>query len=134
MRKLVCILIGLCSISSSFANDNHASVFSELQTQKSIENIELEIANLKLQNIQVKNEIDKLNGNLKSNSNSLDIRVKEILTFNNQSQAVIAVDNISKTYRLGDILTGNLIIAKISSTVIDVLDTKTNNNSQYLLG
>lgn len=134
MRKLVCILTGLCSISSSLANDNQASVFSELQTQKSIENIELEIANLKLQNIQVKNEIDKLNGNLKSNSNSLDIRVQEILTFNNQSQAVIAVDNISKTYRIGDILTGNLIVAKISSTVIDVLDTKTNNNSQYLLG
>jgi hypothetical protein len=134
MRKLVCILIGLCSISSSLANDNQASVFSELQTQKSIENIELEIANLKLQNIHVKNEIDKLNGNLKSNSNSLDIRVQEILTFNNQSQAVIAVDNISKTYRMGDILTGNLLIAKISSTVIDVLDTKTNNNSQYLLG
>lgn len=131
MNKLL-VLIGMIIFIQGFASDNNSSSFSNLQLEKNLSSMQLDIAKNKLEQLKVQAAIDNLSG-IKKSDQSIKISVLEINIFNNNKQAVISVAGITNTYKQGDVLTGDLILNKINSKSIDVLNTQTQQHREYVI-
>ena len=137
MMKKVCMGFSFLVCSSAWAltpvSDGSTNIFSTLQVTKAQSNMELDIAKLKLQRLQLQIEIDKLIGSPKATQNTINLKVKNISVFNNNKKATIDIDGAVKTYTVGDVLKGSLTIQDISNKSVKVLNTVTNKTSIYLI-
>jgi len=136
MNKIL-LGLGVLCFSSAWAivpvDDTSSTIFSSLQVEKSQSNMKLDVAKLKLQRLQVQEEIDKLTGASKANPNNINIKVKNISIFNDNKLAVITIDGVMKTYKVGDVLTENLMLKDISNKSVKVLNTDTQKTMTYLI-
>ncbi|OIN82906.1 hypothetical protein [Francisella sp. TX07-6608] len=136
MHKLL-IIVGICISYPAWAvlpvNDNNSNVYTQLQLQKSKSDMQLEIARLKLEHLKIQSEIDKLNGVAKEQQPSAVINVLEISEFNNKHQAVIDINGNTKTYKVGENLSKDLVLTQISQKSIEVLNKVTNQSQLYFM-
>lgn len=134
MSRLFLILTGVICFSYSFGlvNAGPEISFSDLQLEKEQSNMQLEISKLELEKLKVQSEIDKLSGITKQSQN-ISISVNKINIFNNNKQAVISIDGVVNTYNEGDSLKGDLVLNKVFSKSIDVLNTQTQKHTKYVI-
>ena len=129
--------LGVFCFSSVWAlvpvDDSSSTIFSSLQVEKSQSNMQLDVAKLKLERLQIQYEIDKLTGASKANPNNINIKVQNISIFNDNKLAVITINGFMKTYKVGDILTDNLMLKDISNKSIKVINTDTQKTMTYLI-
>ena len=136
MNKIL-MCLGVFCFSSVWAlvpvDDSSSTIFSSLQVEKSQSNMQLDVAKLKLERLQIQYEIDKLTGASKANPNNINIKVQNISIFNDNKLAVITINGFMKTYKVGDILTDNLMLKDISNKSIKVINTDTQKTMTYLI-
>ena len=133
----ILIGLGILCFSSAWAlvpvDDNSSTIFSNLQVEKSQSNMKLDVAKLKLQRLKVQADIDKLTGASKANPNNINIKVQNISIFNDKKLAAITVNGVMKTYKVGDVLTENLMLKDISNKSVKVQNTDTQKTMTYLI-
>ena len=131
-RKIILISV-FCLSLVGFVNANTAEEYNVLQNQQALINLYVDINKLKLENIQLENQIAQLTGKTEVNNN-LNIKVISTSIFNQHQTAMINVKGNIKEYKLNDNIDNYLVIQKITDDGISVFNSTTHQTKEFMVG
>ena len=133
MNKKTILIPMFCLSLVGFASANTVDEYNALQNQQALTKLSVDINKLKLENIQLENQIAQLTGKSGVNHN-FNIKVISTSIFNKHQSAIINVNGNLKQYKPNDKIANDFIIQNITDDGVSVLNSTTNQTKEFVVG
>jgi len=133
MNKKVILIPVFCLSLVGFASANTVDEYNALQNQQALTKLSVDINKLKLENIQLENQIAQLTGKSGVNHN-LNIKVISTSIFNTHQTAMINVEGNIKEYKLNDNIDKDFVIQNITDGGVSVCNSTTQQTKEFVVG
>ena len=131
-KKIMLIPIFYLSL-VGFASANTVDEYNALQNQQALTKLAVDINKLKLENIQLENQIAQLTGKSGVNHN-LNIKVISTSIFNTHQTAMINVNGNLKQYKPNDNINNDFVIKNITHDGVSIFNSTTDQTKEFVVG
>lgn len=132
MNKKIILIPIFCLSLVVFASANTVDEYNALQNQQALTKLSVDINKLKIENIQLENQIAQLTG--QSGANNINIKVISTSVFNNHRTAMINVKGNIKEYKPNDNIDNAFVIQNITDDSVFVFNSSTDQTKEFVVG
>ena len=133
MSKKIILIPIFCLSLVGFASANTVDEYNSLSNQQAVTKLSVDINKLKLENIQLENQIAQLTGKSGVNHN-LNIKVISTSIFNTHQSAMINVNGNLKQYQPNDNIDNDFVIKNITDDGVSIFNSTTDQTKEFVVG